>query len=144
MNISDWLAKNFTHIVVTDEPLERTLPNGTVIKIAPNPVNRNLTMGLLSTNNKEEWSRIVFHEAPVGIVVDEISDEYYNDKLILLRKELTSMLFTAKNTRLIEQYLKILERRDSEHWSANSTKGTKIDVKTDTEKNINITFEVVQ
>lgn len=139
MKLTEWLKKKFTRIVVLNEPIEKTNDKGMIIRVQPDQTCRELTMGLLSTNNKEEWKKVAIHLAPIGIVIDEIPDEYYNEKIILLRNELTKLLFDAKNSRVVENYLKILSLRDREHW-AEQKNTTKIEAKSN---DLNITFEVV-
>ena len=70
----------------------------------------------MSTNNKDEFRDLAFHYAPVGCIRDDIDETYYNDKILLLRNELTKLLFDEQNRAIAEKYLKILEKRDKDHW----------------------------
>lgn len=71
MTRSEWLTKNFTHVT-----FDECVGNLRVPKI-----NVDLTYGLISTESKEEFSKLVFHLMPSGTVVDEIPDEFYEGKI---------------------------------------------------------------
>lgn len=140
MKLSEWVRDNYTRVTLMQDICSKTLSNGSVVRVKTSELNRDLTIGLLSTNTKDEWKRIVFHHAPLGIIVDDIPQDYYDEKITLLRAELTKMLFDAKNTRLIEQYIKILERRDREHWREDKSKTTSVQA---TQGDLNVKFEIV-
>ena len=110
MTLSEWLTNTWKHIAVRE----------VCGNLHVNPINVELTVGLLSTNNKEEFQKLVFHLAPVGIIVDEIDDEYYEGQMLKLRNMLTKMLITEPNFRQADKWLKLLERRDKDHWSEQS------------------------
>ena len=93
----------------------------------------------MSTNNKDEFRDLAFHYAPVGCIKDDIEDSYYNDKLLLLRNELTKLLFDEKNRSIAEKYIKILEKRDKEHWFTDN-KATIVQAETK-DTVLNITFK---
>lgn len=130
MTRSGWLSKNFTHVT-----FDECVGNLRVPKI-----NVDLTYGLISTESKEEFSKLVFHLMPSGTVVDEIPDEFYEGKILLLRNMLTKMLMEEPNHKMADRYLNILERRDKNHWSKES-KQLKVEQKED--KNLSITFDIV-
>ena len=134
MYLSEFLKDNFKRIQFFDSV---EINNGVTIK---NTLNRNLTLGLLSTNNKDEFRDLAFHYAPVGCIKDDIEDSYYNDKLLLLRNELTKLLFDEKNRSIAEKYIKILEKRDKEHWLTNDAKATIVQAETK-DTVLNITFK---
>ena len=134
MYLSEFLKDNFKRIQFFDSV---EINNGVTIK---NTLNRNLTLGLLSTNNKDEFRDLAFHYAPVGCIKDDIEDSYYNDKLLLLRNELTKLLFDEKNRSIAEKYIKILEKRDKEHWFTNDAKATIVQAETK-DTVLNITFK---
>ena len=133
MYLSEFLKDNFKRIQFFDSV---EINNGVTIK---NTLNRNLTLGLLSTNNKDEFRDLAFHYAPVGCIKDDIEDSYYNDKLLLLRNELTKLLFDEKNRSIAEKYIKILEKRDKEHWFTDA-KATIVQAETK-DTVLNITFK---
>lgn len=130
MTRSEWLAQNFKHVTFDENVGNLRVPK----------VNVDLTYGLISTENKEEFSKLVFHLMPAGTVVDEIPDEFYEGKILLLRNMLTKMLMEEMNHKMADRYLNILERRDKTHWSKES-KQLKVEQKED--KNLSITFDIV-
>lgn len=130
MKLSEWLEQNFKHVT-----FEEYVGNLKVPKI-----NIELTYGLLSTETKEEFKKLVFHLAPVGIIVDDISDEFYEGKILLVRNMLTKMLMEEPNHKLADRFLNILERRDKNHWGKDQ-KQLKVEQKED--KNLSITFDIV-
>ena len=133
MYLSEFLKDNFKRIQFFDSV---EIVNCVTVK---NTLNRNLTLGLLSTNNKDEFRDLAFHFAPVGTIKDDIEDSYYNDKILLLRNELTKLLFDESNKALAEKYLKILEKRDKEHWYIDQ-KSTVVQAETK-DTTLNITFK---
>ena len=133
MYLSEWLKDVFKRIQFFDSV---ELVNGATVK---NSLNRNLTLGLLSTNNKDEFRDLAFHYAPDGCIKNDIEDSYYNDKILLLRNELTKLLFDESNKALAEKYLKILEKRDKDHWFTDK-QSTIVEAKTN-DTVLNITFK---
>lgn len=132
MNLSDWLKQTFTHI-----SLEKQLVKNGQTLVIPD-ICIELTYGLLSTNDLEEFSKLVFHLAPAGVIVDKIDPEYYEGRILLLRNYLTKHLLEDKS---FMKFLNVLERRDAKHWLKDS--GKSVEVKQDKEDNsISIKFEV--
>lgn len=136
MKLSEWCEQNFKHVT-----FEEYIGNLKVPKI-----NVELTYGLLSTENKEEFQKLVFHLAPLGTIIDSISDDFYEGKILLLRNMLTRMLMEEPNHKLADRFLNILERRDKAHWSKDK-KITEIKAESVPDNNnnnspFNITFTV--
>ena len=134
MKLSEWCEQNFTHVTFDEYIGNLKVPK----------VNVELTYGLLSTEDKKEFQKLVFHLAPVGIIVDDISDEFYEGKILLLRNLLTKMLMEEPNHKLADRFLNILERRDKAHWSKDK-KVTEIKAESTDANNsspFNITFTV--
>ena len=61
MKLSEWLEQNFKHVTFDEYIGTLKVPK----------INVELTYGLLSTETKEEFKKLVFHLAPVGIIVDD-------------------------------------------------------------------------
>lgn len=130
MKLSEWISNNFKHVTFDENVGNLRVPK----------INVDLTYGLLSTETKEEFKKLVFHLAPVGIIVDDISDEFYEGKILLVRNMLTKMLMEEPNHKLADRFLNILERRDKNHWGKEQ-KQLKVEQKED--KNLSITFDIV-
>lgn len=134
MKLSEWCEQNFTHVTFDEYIGNLKVPK----------VNVELTYGLLSTEDKKEFQKLVFHLAPAGVIVDTISDDFYEGKILLLRNKLTKMLMEEPNHKLADRFLNILERRDKVHWSKDK-KVTEIKAESTDANNsspFNITFTV--
>ena len=125
MNLSDWVKQNLPHI-----SLERSLTyNGQTITISS--INLELCFGLLSTNDKKEFSKLCFNLAPLGTIIDELDDDFYEGKILLMRNYLTKRMLTDKN---YKKYLDILERRSKNEWQKDT--GKSVEIKKDKEDNV--------
>lgn len=141
--LSDWVRNNFTELVLVDIQRSTNQATGATVTRIPSKVNVELTAALLSCSNKDEFTRVALHFAPVGVIVDEIPDEFYLDKLLLLKTELTRVLLRQdSNKALCERYLGILERRDSANWS--KVKDTKVQVTQDNVPSGTLSINFVQ
>lgn len=98
----------------------------------------DLTVGLISTDSKEAFAKLCFHYAPVGTIIDDIEDEWYESKVLAVRNMLTKKLLVDPRCKT---YLDILERRDKERWSKEQ-KSTQ--VKATTNEGISLEFTVVE
>ena len=56
----------------------------------------------------------MFNYIPVGTIIDEIDDDWYQTKLLAVRNMLTKKLLTDPRAKA---YLDVLERRDKARWS---------------------------
>ena len=84
MKLTEWLDKTFKHVTI-----DETIGTLTVPKI-----NIALTIGLISTSNKEEFKELCFNYLPVGTIIDEIDDDWYKRKVLFVRNILTEKLLT--------------------------------------------------
>ena len=127
MKLSQWLEDNFKHVTLYKQIGTLVVPE----------VNIDLTVGLISTADKEEFKKLCFNFVPVGTIIDDIEDEWYEVKLLAVRNYLTKRLLVDRNSR---HYLDILERRDKDRW-AKESKQLKVEQKED--NRLNITFDIV-
>lgn len=130
MTRNEWIKQNFTHVT-----FDETVGNLRVPKI-----NVELTYGLLSTEDYNEFQKLVFHLMPAGTVVDDIDQEFYEGKVLLLRNMLTRMLMEEPNNKMAERYLNVLERRDKNHWGKEQKQ---LKVEQNADRNLSITFDIV-
>lgn len=131
MKLSQWLEDNFKHVTLYKQIGTLVVPE----------VNIDLTVGLISTADKEEFKKLCFNFVPVGTIIDDIEDEWYEVKLLAVRNYLTKRLLVDRNSR---HYLDILERRDKDRW-AKDKKVTEIKAESNDKANsnpFNITFTV--
>lgn len=112
MTLQDYLNNNFKHITL-DTLIKN--PNGSIITVPQ--VNVDLTIGIISTNNKEEFAKLAFHYAPAGTIIEPLEDDWYDTRVLLVRNLLTEKLLKDQRAR---HYLDILSRRDKEHWQDTS------------------------
>ena len=108
MTLQDYLNKNFNHITL-DTMIKN--PNGSIITVPQ--VNVDLTIGIISTNNKEEFAKLAFHYAPAGTIIEPLDDNWYETRVLLVRNLLTEKLLKDQRAK---HYLDILARRDKDHW----------------------------
>lgn len=120
MTLTQWLNDTWKHLTLSPEMVNA---KGAMIRIPE--VNLDLTSGLFSTDNLEEFEDLAFHLSPVGTIRDHINEDYYQDKLLRARNMLTKQILMTKNSRLAKQYLEILERRDKKRWKKESSKEVK-------------------
>lgn len=124
MLLTTWLRNTFKHVTLCEQIMNS---QGVLVKV-PN-INVDLTAGLFSTDSKEEYQELCMKYAPLGTILDEITDDWYRDKLLRARNILTRMALTERNTGVAKKYLEILERRDKSRWQkeAKEVKATAVD-----------------
>lgn len=130
MTVNEWLEQNFNHITLYTSISK----NGTILNVPE--YNVTLTVGLISTDNKDDFARLVFKYLPVGTIIEPINDEWYKTKLVEVRTYLTMKLLTDNRCK---QYLDILERRDRDRWKKDEKQTS---VKATTNQGINLEFVV--
>ena len=72
MTRNEWIKQNFTHVTFTEAVGNLRVPK----------INVELTYGLLSTENYDEFQKLVFHLMPPGTIVDDIDPEFYEGKIV--------------------------------------------------------------
>ena len=118
MTLQDFLKQSWTHITIT--PIINK--NGTVLTVPE--INIKLTIGILTTNDKQEFEKLCFALAPVGTIIEPLDDDYYTSQLLLSRNYIN--VRAISNDRETKRLIEILERRDKEHWSKESSKTAEI------------------
>lgn len=137
--LNEWLQSNFKNIELSSALKQIKASNGSVVTRAPSYIDVELTAALLSCSNIDEFTRVAFHLAPAGIIVDAIDSDFYKDMLLMLKTQLTKMLLEPGSNKILAQrYLDILERRDAANWS--KQKDTRVEVKNDGNKDLSINF----
>lgn len=142
--LTSWLELNYKHVT-----LSTTITEGATRLVCPQS-NVELTIALLSCDNVADWSKVAFHWAPAGTIIDKVPAVYYEEKVLLLRQLLTKELLLNPDNKRALRYLQILERRDSERW-AQKNKGLSVKASTSAEpteakngsKEIKLEFEIV-
>lgn len=109
---------------------------------------REVSLGVISTSNAEEWYRICRLNCPVGIVIEpyyeSIWTDLFNDTTALVRNALTKSLVDERSAKSASTLLSILSRRDKDHW-AEQSKEKKVDLAADTPAGpMKVTFSVIE
>lgn len=112
MTLQDYLNNNFKHITL-DTMIKN--PNGSIITVPQ--LNVDLTIGIISTNSKDEFAKLAFHYAPAGTIIEPLDDDWYETRVLLVRNLLTEKLLKDQRAK---HYLDILARRDKGHWQDTS------------------------
>lgn len=108
---------------------------------------REICLGVISSNNAEEWYRICRLNAPVGTVVEAYESwpeewvELFNDVTALVRNDLTKCLLKERAAKSAQTLLNILQKRDKEHWA---DKPVDKQMKVESSAPVNLTFSVVE
>jgi len=90
---------------------------------------RDMSLGLVSSSNAEEWYRICRLNCVPGIIIEDYNDswvELFNDNVALVRNELTKMLLRERGNKSAKTLFDILERRDKMHWGKEDSKVAEI------------------
>lgn len=148
MTLLEWtkdLLKNGVELW-SDEALI-TAKNGSIVK-RDVKVLRAVCLGIISSNNAEEWYRLCRLNCPTGTVIEPYYEstwkELFEDTTALVRNELTKCLLKERAAKSAQILLGILSRRDKDHW-AEQPKEKKVDLSADTAAGpMKVTFSVVE
>lgn len=101
---------------------------------------RQISLGAISSNDAKEWYLVCRLNAPVGTILEDYDETYwenkYNEVVSLCRLELTKALLQERNMKSAKVLLDILTKRDKEHWGDNK----QVDVKTNGNEPIHISI----
>lgn len=147
MTLLEWtkdLLKNGVELW-SDEALI-TAKNGSIVK-RDVKVLRAVCLGIISSNNAEEWYRLCRLNCPAGTVIEPYYEstwkELFEDTTALVRNELTKCLLKERSAKSASTLLSILSRRDKEHWAEDKGKSFTAEAKDTEGKSINLTFQVI-
>lgn len=105
---------------------------------------RELSLGIISSNDSKEWYRICRLNSPVGTIIEDYNEyewsELYDDMTALVRNRLTKELLKERGSKAAQTLLNILSKRDKGHWGEEQ-KSTQ--VKATTDNGINLEFTVI-
>ena len=90
---------------------------------------REMSLGLVSSSNAEEWYRICRLNCTAGTIIEPYDDawvELFNDNVALVRNELTKTLLKERANKSAKTLFDILERRDKAHWGKDDSKTAEI------------------
>lgn len=106
---------------------------------------RELSLGIISSNDSKEWYRICRLNCPVGTIIEDYNEfdwtNLYDDITALVRNRLTKELIKERGSKAAQTWLNILSRRDKEHWEDNS-KNKSTTIKASNDNGIKLEFVV--
>ena len=146
MTLVEWVKKELSNgVELFADEKEIQSKNGAVLNRDCRKL-REVSLGVISTSNAEEWYRICRLNAAVGTVIepyiDTVWEELYNDTTALVRNALTKSLVDERSAKSASTLLSILSRRDKEHWAEDKSKSITAEAKDTEGKSINLTFTV--
>lgn len=105
---------------------------------------RELSLGIISSNDSKEWYRICRLNCPIGTIIEDYKEfewsELFDDITALVRNRLTKELLKERGSKAAQTLLNILSKRDKGHWGEEQ-KSTQ--VKATTDNGVNLEFTVV-
>lgn len=105
---------------------------------------RELSLGIISSNDSKEWYRICRLNCPIGTIIEDYNEfewtNLYDDITALVRNRLTKELLKERGSKAAQTLLNILSKRDKGHWGE-EPKQLKVEQKED--KSLNITFDIM-
>lgn len=94
--------------------------NWTAMSIDSEDFNEDMTIAMISTNDKHEFMELALQFCPQGTTDEEIDDKWYVKKVLLLRHFMSKNYIKAGAPRIYNKLKDILEKRDARHWSSDS------------------------
>lgn len=106
----------------------------------------NLSLGIVSSNNAEEWYRCCRLHCPVGTIIEDFDsavwNELFEDVSSLVRNTLVKTLLKERFAKSAKVLLDLMERRDKTHFAKEDQK-ISAKLSSDSQKNISLEFTVV-
>lgn len=144
MTLLEWVKDLFkSGVELFNDEIIFTNDNGIIVK-RNTKLLRELSLGIISSNDSKEWYRICRLNCPVGTIIEDYNElewsELYDDITALVRNRLTKELLKERGSKAAQTLLNILSKRDKGHWGEEQ-KSTQ--VKATTDNGINLEFTVV-
>ena len=146
MTLIEWVKQLLEHgVELFADEKEIQSKNGAVLNRDCRKL-REVSLGVISTSNAEEWYRICRLNCPAGTVIEpyheSIWTDLFNDTTALVRNALTKSLVDERSAKSASTLLSILSRRDKDHWAEDKGKSITAEAKDTEGKSINLTFSV--
>lgn len=140
MTINEFLNTYLDKVELFKEPATNPGPFCNT-KILNRPSKIDITSALLTAESIQEFEFTikVLAESYDIKLTGHVNEAIYRAKLSLLKVYLTRLLFSEKNAKKADSYLKILEKRFKESWNDKYQK-----TESNTDNEIKISFEVVE
>lgn len=144
MNLYEWVKDLFkSGVELFNDEIIFTNDKGITVK-RNTKLLRELSLGIISSNDSKEWYRICRLNCPVGTIIEDYNElewnELYDDITALVRNRLTKELLKERATKGAQTLLNILSKRDKGHWGDDSKQ---TQVKATSNEGISLEFTVV-
>lgn len=144
MTLYEWVKDLFKDgVELFNDEIFITNDKGITIK-RNTKILRELSLGIISSNDSKEWYRICRLNSPIGTIIEDYNElewtNLYDDITALVRNRLTKELLKERGSKAAQTLLNILSKRDKGHWGED-TKQTQ--VKATTNEGISLEFTVV-
>lgn len=144
MTLYEWVKDLFKDgVELFSDELLITNDKGITIK-RNTKLLRELSLGIISSNDSKEWYRICRLNSPVGTIIEDYNEyewsELYDDITALVRNRLTKELLKERGSKAAQTLLNILSKRDKGHWGEEQKQ---TQVKATTNEGISLEFTVV-
>lgn len=99
---------------------EKVITKNNVALTRDTRILRQMCLGAISTDNSHEFYLVCRLHCPVGTVIEDYDETkwapVYDEYVAMCRVELTKALMDERNAKSAAILLKILEKRDRNHW----------------------------
>lgn len=106
----------------------------------------DLSLGIIASNNAEEWYRCCRLHCPVGTIIEEFDSAVWNDLFddvsSLVRNALVKTLLNERFAKSAKTLLDLMERRDKAHFAKEDQK-ISAKVTSGEQQNLSLEFTVV-
>ena len=146
MTLLEWVKDVFKNNEVELFEDEKTIiKNG--MTICRNVKNvHDLSLGIVASNNAEEWYRCCKLYCPVGTIIEEYNEsewnELFEDVSSLVRNSLIKTLLNERFAKSAKTLLDLMERRDKAHFAKEDQK-ISAKVTSGEQQNLSLEFTVV-
>lgn len=146
MTLLEWVKSVFKNNDVELFNDEKTIvKNGMTIHRNVKNVH-DLSLGIITANNAEEWYRCCRLHCPVGTIIEEFDSTVWNDLFddvsILVRNALVKTLLNERFSKSAKTLLDLMERRDKAHFAKEDQK-ISAKVTSGEQQNLSLEFTVV-
>lgn len=145
MTLYEWIKDLFkSGVELFNDEITFTNDKGITIK-RNTKLLRELSLGIISSNNSKEWYRICRLNCPVGTIIEDYNEllwnELYDDITALVRNRLTKELLKDRGSKAAQTLIDVLSLRDKAHWGKESKMMASVSDKDG--KTINLTYQVI-
>ena len=146
MTLLEWVKSVFKNNEVELFEDEKTIVNNNITIRRDVKILHNLSLGIVASNNAEEWYRCCRLHCPVGTIIEDFDPAVWNDLFddvsSLVRNALVKTLLNERFAKSAKTLLDLMERRDKAHFAKEDQK-ISAKVTSGDQKNLSLEFTVV-